>query len=105
MPPAILALVLILGVLALVPTRRLARLGWSGGSLAAYFLTLWLLGLVAALAGGAARLLVPVLLAVWVAPFLSWRDGLDRVFNRTRHADDQRPIRNVTPPGERDRGA
>lgn len=97
MPPAILALVLVLGVLALVPTRRLARLGWSRGSLAAYYVALWLLGIVAATAGGVGRLLVPVLLVAWLIPFLAWREARDRLLGRSSR-DGQRPIRNVTPP-------
>jgi hypothetical protein len=103
-PPVLLALALLLGLLALVPTRRLARLGWSAGSLGAYFLALWLLALVAAVAGGPARLLVPLLLIAWVAPFVTWRDSLDR-FRGRMHEGDERPIRNVTPPDERDRAS
>ncbi|HEY7522215.1 MAG TPA: hypothetical protein VH720_00980 [Candidatus Limnocylindrales bacterium] len=89
MPPAILALVLVLGLLALIPTRRLARLGWTSGALAAYFVALWVLGAVAASAPGGARILVPLLLIVWLAPFVTWREGLDRLRDR--------PPRNVTP--------
>jgi hypothetical protein len=99
MPPAILAIVLVLGLLALIPTRRLARLGWSTNTIGGYFLVLWVLGCIAALAPGGGRLLVPVVLIVWIAPFVTWREGLDRLRGRPRD-DPGRPPRNVTPPDE-----
>lgn len=97
MPPAVLALVLVLGLLALIPTRRLARHGWTAGSLAAYFIALWVLGAVAASAPGGGRILVPLVLVVWLAPFVTWRDGLDRLRGRATPAE-RVPPRNVTPP-------
>jgi hypothetical protein len=97
-PPGVLALIIVLGLLALVPTRRLARLGWSPGALAAYLAVTWLLGLIAATAGGPARLLVPVLLIAWLLPFLDWRGGPGRSDPAGR---PERPIRNVTPPEDR----
>jgi len=99
MPPALLALVLVLGVLALVPARRLSRLGWSSGAVATYFLAVWILGAIVALAPGGARILVPLLLLAWIAPFVTWREGLDRL--RGRPSDPGLPPRDVTPPEDR----
>jgi hypothetical protein len=100
-PPQLLALALVLGVLALMPTRRLAQLGWSPGSLAAYYVALWLLAIVAATAGGLGRLLVPLVLVVWLVPFLDWRQGLGRLLGQPPR-EPERPIRDVTPPDESD---
>jgi hypothetical protein len=97
MPPGLLALVLVIGLLALIPTRRLARHGWTPGSLAAYFVGLWVLGAVTASAPGGARILVPLLLIAWLAPFVTWREGLDRLRGKSTPADPP-PPRNVTPP-------
>jgi hypothetical protein len=97
MPPGLLLLVLVLGLMALIPTRRLARHGWTPGSLAAYFVAVWILGAVAASAPSGARILVPLLLVAWLAPFVTWREGLDRLRGRTTPAEPL-PPRNVTPP-------
>jgi hypothetical protein len=91
MAPGPLALVLVIGLLALVPTRRLHRFGWSAGTVGVYFVALWILGVVAA-SGGPGRILVPVLLVAWLAPFVTVRDGLDRLLGRRSAAP-----RNVTP--------
>jgi hypothetical protein len=99
MPPGLLALVLVLGVLALVPARRLARLGWSRGSVGTYFLALWAMGFAVATAPGGARILVPLLLVVWIAPFVTWRTAIDRMLGRP---PPHEPPRNVTPPEPRD---
>jgi hypothetical protein len=94
--PFLLIAVLIVGLLALAPTRRLYVAGRSPGIVASYFVCLWLLGVLVALAPRLARLVVPVLLVLYIVPFLNWRAGLDRLLGR--RGEVRPPMKNVTPP-------
>jgi hypothetical protein len=96
MPPALLAVVLLTGLLALVPTRRVQLAGWSQPVVGAYFLCLWA-GAVAIAVTPGARFLVPIVLVAYLAPFVTLRVGVDHLLRRP----GPRPPRNVTPP---DRG-
>jgi hypothetical protein len=103
MPPALLAIVLATGLLALVPTRRVFLAGWSQAAVAAYFLALWVGSAAIALAPGGARFLVPIVLVAYLAPFVTLRAGVDRLLGRPRPPAP----RNVTPqdgPGDAGRG-
>lgn len=99
LPPALVAAVLVLALLALVPTRRLFQRGASGVAVAGYFISLWLLGLVILAAPGRARILLPVLLVVGIAPYFHIREGIDRLLGRPPRPP-RPPIKNVTPPDE-----
>jgi hypothetical protein len=94
--PFLLAAVLVVGLLALAPTRRLYVAGRSPGAIATYFICLWLLGVAVALAPRLARLLLPLLVVLYIVPFLNCRAGFDRLLGR--RPEVRPPMKNVTPP-------
>ena len=98
-PPFLIGAALVVGLLALWPTRRLFVAGRSAGFITAYFAGLWLLGLLMAIAPRAARLVLPIVVVLYVVPFVNWRAGLGRLLGRPpREAPP--PMKNVTPPDE-----
>jgi hypothetical protein len=97
LPPALVAAILVLALLALIPTRRLFQRRASGGLVAAYFLALWLLGLAMVATGARARILVPVIVVLAVLPYVHLRDGIDRLLGRPPRPVAP-PVKNVTPP-------
>ena len=94
-PPFVIGLVLIVGIVALAPARRLYLAGRSTGFIATWLAALWLFGIIVGLAPGLARFLVPLLLALYIAPFFTWPLAIERVLGRRR--PDRRPMKNVTP--------
>ena len=92
----LLAALLATALVALIPTRRLFVGGRSTMVTAGYFVILWLLGLLVALGPGRGRLFLPVVLVLYVLPFITWRAGVARLLGRPA------PPRNVTPPSEAD---
>lgn len=112
MSPTTLALVGLVALLVLIPTRRLQLAGWRRESLATYFVAVWLLGAAVAAMPSPARFLIPLLLVAYLAPFVTLRDGLDRLLGRPRvdrggpgptdgPSADRPPMKDVTPPDER----
>jgi hypothetical protein len=101
LPPGLLALGLVLGLLVLLPARRLQLAGISSRAIGAYAAILWFLALVAA--AGPTRILVPILLVAYLAPFVAAPDRLGRIVQR-RRGPGPPPMKDVTPPGpvERD---
>ena len=100
--PAILALGLALALIVLLPARRLQLAGLAARSIGLYALALWLLGAIVAIRPGSARLLIPILLIAYLAPFVAAPDRLARVLRRGGRRDPPPPpIKNVTPPAER----
>ena len=99
LPPALLAAIIVLALLALIPTRRLFQRGASGGLVAAYFLALWLVSLAMVATGARARILLPVIVILAVLPYVHLRDGIDRLLGRPPRPVPP-PIKNVTPPDE-----
>ena len=99
LPPVLIAVILLAAFLALVPARRLYLGGQPSGIVTAYFLAVWLLGIAAFEARG--RFFVPLLLVLYVVPFITWRAGLQRLFGRSTadRAGSGPPPKNVTPPG------
>jgi hypothetical protein len=97
--PVFLAVVLLTGFFALVPARRLYLGGQSTGVVGAYFLAVWLLGIAAFEARG--RFFVPLLLILYVVPFITWRAGLARLLGRSPQGrnEPRAAPKNVTPPG------
>ncbi len=77
----ILFLIVAIGVLVLIPTRRLYLAGLSTNVLTAYYLTVVALGLFVAELRGPARYLIPVLVVAYVAPFVTARHGIARLRN------------------------
>ena|SRR5687768_2303267 len=94
-PPWMLALALGLGLLVLIPARRLRDAGLSRGSVGLYALTLWSLAMLVAVRPGATRIVIPLLLLAYVAPFIAGPGVLGRVLRRQ---PSRPPIKNVTPP-------
>jgi hypothetical protein len=94
--PALVAVLLVLALLALIPTHRLFQRGASAGMVAAYFLALWLLGLVVFANPGRARIMLPVILVLAIAPYLHLREGIDRLLGRPPRPVAP-PMKNVTP--------
>ena len=100
--PAILALGLALALIVLLPARRLQLAGLAARSIGLYALGLWLLGAIVAIRPGSTRLLIPILLIAYLAPFVAAPDRLARVLRRGGRRDPPPPpIKNVTPPAER----
>ena len=107
MSPTTIALVGLVALLVLLPTRRLQLAGWSRQSLTAYFLGLWLLGSLVAALPSPARFLIPLVIVIYIAPFVTLRDGINRLLGRPPRPPVQDvpaeppPIKNVTPPEDR----
>jgi hypothetical protein len=97
--PFLIGAVLVVGLLALWPTRRLYVTGRSAGFITAYFAGLWLLGLLIVIAPRVARLTLPLLVVLYVVPFINWRAGIERLVGR-RPREVRPPMKNVTPPDE-----
>ncbi len=79
---AFVFLVVVIGLLVMIPTRRLFLAGWSPGALTAYFLGVLALGLFVAELRGPARYLIPILVVAYLAPFVTARAGLARLRGR-----------------------
>lgn len=99
LPPALVAAVLLLALLALIPTRRLFRRGASAGFVTGYYVALLLIGLVLVATQGRARFLLPIMIILAVVPYLHLREGIDRLLGRPPRPT-RPPIKNVTPPDE-----
>ncbi len=72
-----------IALLALIPTRRLYLAGWSPRALALYYVGLVALALIVAELRAPARFLIPILVVVYIAPFVTARAGLARLFGRS----------------------
>jgi len=80
--PEYLALGLVLVLLVLVPARRLQLAGFGARTIGAYAASLWLLALVIAIRPGVLRILIPILLVAYLAPFIASPQALDRIVRR-----------------------
>lgn len=107
MPPALILALLVAAMLAMLPVRRLHQAHWTAGALLGAWLVYvagFLLGLEMGLGS---RLLLPVLVVLFVLPFISGQPRLERVGRmlggRTAPAQpDPGPrVIDVTPPGDR----
>ncbi len=100
-PTLALFIGLVVGLVVLIPTRRLQLAGWSRQALTGYFVAVWLLGVVVAMVPIPARFLVPILLVAYLAPFITVRAGIDRLLGgrwRPPAGGPARPpMKNVTP--------
>ena len=98
--PWLIVLGLVFGFLILVPARRLQLAGLAPRTIGLYALTLWLLAMLVAIRPTATRVLVPILLIAYIAPFVAAPDRLARVLGRARRPGaGGPPMKNVTPPG------
>src|SRR5512141_948942 len=71
LPPWLLAVGLVVGLLVLLPARRLQLAGLSGRAIGFYAVALWLAGLLLAVRPVGARFLVPIALLAYIAPFVA----------------------------------
>ena len=94
---AFVALLVVIGLLVLMPTRRLFLAGFHVPALTAYFLTVFALGLFVAELRGPARYLLPILVIAYIAPFVTARDGIARL--RDRLSGSGRPPLGPSPGG------
>jgi hypothetical protein len=100
MTPALLLTVLLASLLATLPVRRLHQAGWTSGALfTAWFI--YVAGILLGLEVGAgSRLLLPVLVALFVLPYIVGQARLERVGRLLgARPTPARPVINVTPPG------
>lgn len=107
--PALLLVGLVLGLIILLPARRLQLAGFSGRSTALYAICLWALAFFMAVRPVAARFLIPILLVAYLAPFVVAPGRLSRIVTRGRRrggpggpgSDPLKPqTKNVTPPDQ-----
>jgi hypothetical protein len=94
-PPWLLALGLVLALLMLIPARRLRAAGLSSGVVGLYALAIWALAMFVAIRPGATRLVIPLLLLGYLAPFIASPEVIGRFLRR---GPPRRPIKDVTPP-------
>ena len=95
----ILALALVIGLLVLIPARRLQSAGFSGGVIGTYAVILWALGMAMAIQPVASRFLLPILIIAYLAPFVAAPEAVRRIVGRGGRRDLGRPpMKNVTPP-------
>ena len=104
-PAWLLALALVLGLLVLLPARRLQLAGLRGRVIGAYAVALWLMGFLLVVRPIAARFLVPIVLLTYIAPFVAAPEVVGRVLRRGRPSDPpadppRPPMKNVTPPDD-----
>jgi hypothetical protein len=105
-PPWLLALALVFGLLVLIPARRLQLAGVPPRTSGLLALTLWALAMLVAISPGASRILIPILLVAYLAPFVAGPDRVGRILRRGGGPGSPggppggpRPqIKNVTPP-------
>ena len=104
LPPWLLALGLVLGLLVLLPARRLQLAGLAPRTIGLLALTLWALAMLVAISPGGARVLIPILLVAYLTPFVAAPDRVGRILRRGGGSGGPsggsgRPMKNVTPPG------
>jgi hypothetical protein len=104
LPPWLLAIGLLIGLLVLLPARRLQLAGLSGRTIGLYTVLLWLAGFVTLVRPVGARFLIPIVLLAYVAPFVAAPEVVGRVLRRGaprgRGDPPRPPIKNVTPPDD-----
>jgi hypothetical protein len=86
-----IAVLIVAAVVVAVPVRRLRLDGYSGGAIAAYVGLILLLALGVTEARTLGRVLLPILGLAYIAPFITFGGGLDRLLGR------RRPVISVTP--------
>ena len=102
--PWLLALALGVGLLVLIPARRLQLSGVAGRTIGLYVLVLWVLAMTIAIRPVATRFLVPILLVAYLAPFIAGPDQVRRLLRRPPAGGpggdgvDRPPMKDVTPP-------
>ena len=101
--PQLLAVGIVLGLFVLLPARRLQLAGLTGRTIGLYTVGLWATAFLVTIRPGATRLLIPILLIAYVAPFVAAPDRVGRALRRGGRGDPPRPVKDVTPPDQRTR--
>ncbi len=99
--PALLGIAILIALVVLLPARRLQLAGMSSRVVALYAISLWALAMFLAIRPVLTRVLVPILLVLYLAPFVTAPERVAGIVRRTRRRDDdlpRPPIKNVTPP-------
>jgi len=102
-PPWLLALGLVLWLLVLIPARRLQLAGLAPKTIGLLGFSLWALAMLVAISPGGARVLIPILLVAYLAPFVAAPDRVGRILRRGGGSGPppggtRPPMKNVTPP-------
>jgi hypothetical protein len=96
MPLEILIVVIVVAVVVVaVPVRRLMLDGYSGWTIVAYCTLIGVLAVGVTEARTLGRVLLPLLGLAYIAPFITFGGGLDRLLGR------RRPVVRVTPAATR----
>jgi hypothetical protein len=97
-PPWLLALGLVLGLMVLLPARRLQLAGLTPRAIGLYALAIWLMGFLLAIRPVGARFLIPILVLAYIVPFVAAPERVGRFLRRGQLLDPPRPpIKDVTP--------
>lgn len=102
-PPALLAVGLALGLVVLLPARRLRLAGLSAQIIGLYTIFVWALAFVLVVRPVGARFLVPILVVAFVAPFIAAPERISTIIRRNgppRDDPPRPPMKNVTPPDD-----
>lgn len=98
--PWLVALALVVGLLVLIPARRLQLAEVKPRVIGLYGLAVWFLAMALAIHPAGARVLVPFLLVAYLAPFVAAPDTVRRVLRGGGDPPDRPPMKDVTPPNE-----
>ena len=104
--PLLLAAGLVIGLLVLLPARRLQLGGTSRQWIALYAVCVWALAFLLVVRPIAARFLVPILIVLYLAPFVAAPDRIRAIVRRSPGGRNGRggppapPMKNVTPPDD-----
>jgi len=82
MSPSLVLSILVVGLIALIPVWRLHRAGWSQRWLAATWVALAAALLVVVRVPSVGRLLIPLLVLAFLAPFVASPERLTRLLRR-----------------------
>src|SRR6478736_9186586 len=82
--PALLLVGLLIGLIILLPARRLQLAGFRRRSIALYAICLWALAFFMTVRPFAARFLIPILLIAYLAPFVVAPGRLSGIVSRGR---------------------
>ena len=99
----LLALGFALGLLVLIPARRLQAADFTSRTIGLYAIALWAMGMLLAIRPLGARFLVPILLIAYLAPFIGAPEQVRRVLARGRGrgrmpgTPGAPPMKDVTP--------
>jgi hypothetical protein len=105
LPPALLAIGLVLGLVVLLPARRLRLAGLSAAAIGLYTIFVWALAFFVVVRPVAGRFLVPILIITFVAPFIVAPERISALVRRQRDGPDdppKPPMKNVTPPDDQE---